>query len=113
MRLKAEKYKRRNKKETIFVVSLFFSYWGEKKRRWTNEGGAQGMGLHKFLSWAMLTSPSPPHGSLSEVERWIAPFFRLTEVEQGSRQDRRPRIDGSGALVEAGVGVVGVVPVRC
>lgn len=60
----------------------------------------------------MLTSPSPPHGTLSEVER-IAPFLHLTEVEQGSRQDRRLGFDGNGGLVEAGVGVIGVVPIRC
>lgn len=61
----------------------------------------------------MLTSPSPPHGSLSEVKRWIALFVHLIEVEQGSRQDRRPGLTGMEGLVEAGVGVIGVVPIWC
>lgn len=60
---------------------------------------------------------------LSEVDRSIAPF----EVEQGCRQDHRRgpmgtgwglgwgcvRGGAGGGLVEAGVGVVGVVTVRC
>lgn len=47
----------------------------------------------------------------SEVKRWIALFVHLIEVEQGSRQDRRPGLTGMEGLVEAGVGVIGVVPI--
>lgn len=39
--------------------------------------------------------------------------FISLEVEQGSRQDRRPGLTGTEGLVEAGVSVVGVVPIRC
>ena len=59
----------------------------------------------------MLTSPSPLHGSLSVVERWIASFFQLTKSGAGKQAGPRARTDGNGRLVEAGVGVVGVVPV--
>lgn len=59
----------------------------------------------------MRTSPSPLHGSLCEAERWMAVFVNLTDVEQGSRQDRRPGMTGSGELIEAGVSVVRVVAI--
>lgn len=64
------------------AVSSFRANRGQMKRMWR----------HQFLSRAALASPSPPHGSLSEVERWIAVFFNLTEGEQGNRRDRRPGI---------------------
>lgn len=64
------------------AVSSFRANQGPMKRMWR----------HQFLSRAALASPSPPHGSLSEVERWIAVFFNLTEGEQGNRRDRRPGI---------------------
>lgn len=38
-------------------------------------------------------------------------FFHLTEVEQGSRQDSVLGLTGAEGLVEAGVGVVGVLPI--
>lgn len=59
----------------------------------------------------MLTSPSPKMALFLKWKAGLPLSFISLEVEQGSRQDRRPGLTGTEGLVEAGVSVVGVVPI--
>lgn len=102
MRLKAKKYKRRNEKETIYLF-LFSSRTG-RGRGGAGGGissgpireGRKGCDFISSFHRAMLTSPSPLHGSLSlslsEVERWIASLFHSL---RWSREAGRPGLTGA------------------